>query len=94
MNGSHGKEVFMRFYKIIEADYILSIGTGNGGSEITESEYNDILSAIRNKPKATATTDYNLKTDLTWEPYEIEPIPEPTEIDDSEELNIILGGAS
>lgn len=82
----------MRFYKMINDGYVTSIGTGAGGEEITETEYNEIMSAIQNKPQATETTDYQLKTDLTWEAYEIEPIEEP-DIDDTEALNIILGGA-
>lgn len=82
----------MRFYKQTADGYIISIGTGAGGTEITESEYNEIMSAIKNKPEATETTDYQLKTDLTWEPFEIEPVTDP-DIDDTEALNIILGGA-
>lgn len=82
----------MVYFKTTNGNYILSVGTGAGGTEITESEYNEIMSAIQNKPQATETTDYQLKTDLTWEAYEIEPIEEP-DIDDTEALNIILGGA-
>ena len=81
----------MRFYKETDDDYILAIGTGSGGTEITESEYNEILSVIQNKPARTATTDYRLKTDLTWEEYEHEPDPEP-EPDAEEALSILLGG--
>lgn len=80
----------MRYYKVTNNGYINMVGIGAGGTEITESEYNEIMSAIQNKPQATETTDYQLKTDLTWEAYEIEPIEEP-DIDDAEALNIILG---
>ena len=81
----------MRFYKIINGEYITEIGTGLNGEEITESEYNEILTLIQNKPPRTETTDYRLKTDLTWEPYEVEPEPD---IPSAEELlEIILGGA-
>lgn len=83
----------MRFYKQIDGDYILAIGTGNGNTEITESEYNEILTVIQNKPQATATTDYKLKTDLTWEAYEVEPVPE-LEPEPQEVLDILLGGDS
>lgn len=65
------------YYKITSNGYILAIGTSTGGEPITEEEYNTILTAIRNKPQATETTDYMLKTDLTWEAYTIEPVPEP-----------------
>lgn len=83
----------MRYYKSIIASYIAGIGTGAGnGTEITESEYNAILDIIHNKPAASETTDYRLKTDLTWEPYEIEPPDPDPELDDSDALDILLGG--
>ena len=83
----------MRYYKLIENGYILGIGTGAGGTEITETEYAEIMTVIHNKPQDTETTGYRLKTDLTWESYAIEP-PEPSEdVDDSEALEILLGGA-
>lgn len=84
----YGNEVKM-FYKRIEQGYIISIGTGKGGTEITEAEYNSILDVIRSKPHGTDTEDYRLKEDLTWEAYPIEPVPyEPT----AEELLDILTG--
>jgi len=68
----------MRYYKTIDSGYIISIGTGNGGTEITEAEYAEILTAIRNKPTAREGFDYRLKTDMTWEEYELPPVePEP-----------------
>lgn len=82
----------MRYYKVINNGYINMVGTGVGGTAITEPEYNEIMTAIQNKPEATETTDYLLKADLTWEPFEIEPVADP-DIDDYEALNIILGGA-
>lgn len=39
----------MRYYKQISDTYLTSIGTGYGGVEITESEYNALLSEIREK---------------------------------------------
>ena len=66
----------MNLYKTERDGYIVGIGKNTGGVEISEAEYNRILSAIRNKPHATNTTDYRLKTDLTWEPYHNEPEPE------------------
>lgn len=80
------------FYKLVEDGYIVCIGTGGMGEEITEAEYSEIMTAIASKPQRTETTDYRLKTDLTWEQYEVDP-PEPSdEIDDSEALEILLGG--
>ena len=82
----------MAYYKQISDGYIVCIGTG-GGTEITESEYNTILSVIRNKPPATETTDYRLREDLTWEAYPIDPPDPDPEIDDTELLEILMGGA-
>ena len=39
----------MRYYKQISDGIIIAIGTGNGGEETTEAEYNDLLSEIREK---------------------------------------------
>ena len=39
----------MRYYKTIENNTILAIGTGPGGVEITEEEYNALLTEIRTK---------------------------------------------
>lgn len=82
----------MRHYKIIDNGYILMIGIGNGGEEIIEEEYNEILAVILAKPQATDTTDYRLKTDLTWESFDIEPIdPEEEELTEDEVLSILMG---
>ena len=64
----------MRYYKHIENGYILAIGTGGNGTEITETEYNEIMSVIQNKPAKTETTDHHLREDLTWEVFEVEPV--------------------
>ena len=84
----------MRYYKQGENGYITSIGTGYGGMEITEAEYSEIMTVIQNRPQETATTGYRLKENLTWEPYEKEPEPEPSEIDETEAFNILIGGAA
>lgn len=80
-------------YKQIRTGYIVSIGENIGGVEIPETEYNEILSVIHNKPPATDTTDYRLREDLTWEEYPIDPPDPDPEIDDSELLDILMGGA-
>lgn len=81
----------MRYFEVIENGYILAIGQGNGHIEIDEDRYNTILSVIRSKPPRTETTDYRLKVDLTWEPYEVEPPDPDPDIDDSELLDILMG---
>ncbi len=81
------------FYKKVENGYLLAIGKDMGGTEITEEEYNHILSVARAKPPATDTTDYRLREDLTWEEYPIDPPDPDPEIDEAEAYAIIFGGA-
>lgn len=61
----------MRYYKMISDGYILSVGIGLIGEEITESEYNTILEIVRNKPAAQDGYDYKLTNSLEWELYEM-----------------------
>lgn len=83
----------MRYYKLIEGGYITVIGTGGGGTEIDEQEYNTIKMVIKNKPTETETTDYRLKANMTWEEFpRIKPDPEPEEVEGEELLDILLGG--
>ena len=85
----------MRYYKQIIDNYLTAIGTGPGNIEITEAEYNQIISIIQNRPQSEGK-GYKLKTDLTWEEYDLPPVPEPSdddEISTDEALNILLGGA-
>ncbi len=60
----------MRYYKIINDGYLIAIGTGSGGIEITEEEYESILSIINDIPSAASGYDHRLKENLTWELYE------------------------
>lgn len=88
----------MNAYIISENGYIQRVEASNYGSgqKITEAEYNAILAVIRNRPAAEGK-GYRLKTDLTWEAYDLPPEPEPSdedELSDTQALNILLGGAS
>lgn len=38
-----------KYYKIIENNTLIAIGTGSGGIEITEEEYNRLLTEIQEK---------------------------------------------
>ena len=85
----------MRYNKQTSNNYILAIGTGYGGTEITEAEYNEIMTIIQNHPTAEGK-GYRLKADLTWEEYDLPTVHEPSdddEISNDEALNILLGGA-
>ena len=85
----------MRYNKIIENGYIIAIGIGGSGTEITEEEYDEIMAVIQNKPQRTETTDYHLKEDLTWEIFEIEAVDlSEIELDPQEALDAIFGGES
>lgn len=86
----------MRYFKSLSDGYIYAIGAGPGGTEITEGEYNEIMAIIQNRPIAEGK-GYRLKADLTWEEYDLPPVPEPSdddEISTDEALNILLGGAT
>lgn len=39
----------MRYFKLIDDTLLTAIGTGSGGTEITEAEYNALLAEIREK---------------------------------------------
>ena len=74
------------FYKSIEENILVAIGEakiiGTGQTEITEEEYNTILSVIANKPEDTETTIYKLRADtLEYVGYDRpeEPVIEPTD---------------
>ena len=56
-----------KYFKVIEEDYIVLIGTGSGDDEISREEYETILSVIHNRPVAQSGYTYKLRTDLTWE---------------------------
>jgi len=82
----------MKYYVATNNGYILSVSKGElpTGDEITQEQYEGIMSAIQSCPRREGYT-YLLKTDLTWEEHEKEPTPEedPTP---EEALEILLGG--
>jgi len=72
------------YAKIIIDGYVAALSDG-GGEPITETEYNEILFAIRSRPTAPDGYEYKLKTDLTWELVELPPA-EPEPLTDEEAL--------
>lgn len=63
--------------KIIENNFLVAIGKGLVGEEITETEYNELLSIIRTAPTAPSGYTYMLNaTTLEWELVELPPAPE------------------
>lgn len=95
----------MRYYKLIENDTIIAIGTGPGGTEITEAEYNALLAEIREKA-ALANKLYNGEITIDAVPVDwqeeiqrrvderiaAEGAAEEQDISAEEALAIILGG--
>lgn len=76
------------FYKYINENFIIGVGIGSSGEEITEQEYNDILDKINNRPEAPEGYSYRLTTSLEWELCEVPKI-EPTAeeiIEDEEDI--------
>lgn len=81
------------FYKQVESGYIVGIGTNGSDAveEITAEEYEEILTALRDKPTAPSGYAYRLTEALEWELVELPPEPEP-ELTAEEALEILLGG--
>ena len=79
----------MVYFKYTDDNYIYGISTNDAitGGNITEAEYNEILTIIQNQPTPKEGYGLRLKTDLTWEEYElpIEPDPDPDPESGSEE---------
>ena len=48
------------------------------GKEITEAKYNEILSMLRNRPKAPEGYGYRLTESMEWELYELPIIEDET----------------
>ena len=97
----------MRYYKRVYNDIVIAIGTGYGGTEITEAEYNALLSEIREK---SAMVDKLYSGEITidevpadWqeeiqrrvdERIAAESSAEERDISAEEALDILLGGAT
>lgn len=96
-----------RYYKQTDDVYIIAIGTGPGGTEITEAEYNALLAEIREK---AALVDKLYSGEITiddvptdWqeeiqrrvdERIAAEGSAEEQDISAEEALDILLGGAT
>ena len=101
-----GGVVIMIYYAQYYDNKLIAIGTGPGGVEITESEYNRLLSEIREKA-AIVDELYNGEITIDAVPTEwqeeiqrrvderiaAEGIAEEQDIPAEEALEILLGGA-
>ena len=98
----------MRYYaQYNESNALVAIGTGYGGTEITEAEYNALLAEIREK---AALVDKLYSGEITIDDVPVdwqdeiqrrvdeciaaEGIAEEQDISAEEALDIILGGAT
>ena len=95
----------MRYYKLIKNDTLIAIGTGYGGVEISEAEYNELLTMIRTKASLVDQL-YNGEIAIDHVPtewqeeiqrrvderIELEGTLEEQELSAEEALDIILGG--
>lgn len=87
----------MKYYKNIDENYLQSVSFGTGQIEVTQEEFENLLSIIRAKPMDIGRKIWRLSVNLTWELYELPPEPEPSDSDeltDAEALDILLGGAT
>ena len=98
----------MRYYaQYNESNRLIAIGTGYGGTEITESEYNTLLSEIREKAAlveklysgeitiADVPTDWQEEIQRRGdERIAAEGLAEEQDISAEEALDILLGGAT
>lgn len=82
----------MRYFKTIQNGYIQTIGTGEGGIEISGEEYKALHAVFMNRP-TDAERIYELNAEnLEWEQTGIYAGTEE-ELSDAEALAILLGGA-
>ena len=82
-----------RYYKTVEDGYLVGIGVGAGGAEITREEYGRIEAVIAAKPTPPEGCDYLLREDLQWQSV---ALPESGEAEDApldpaEALELICG---
>lgn len=79
----------MRYYKIVSNGYIISVGTGNAGEEITAQEYSEIIGAIKSAPTVPEGYTYMLTESLEWKFVEVET-PDVSEEATEEDYQIAL----
>lgn len=86
----------MTYYKLINDGCVIAVGDGAVGTSITEAEYNQLLTIIRNAPTVPEGYTHRLRADtLEWELVELPPVPEPedepTAEDKAEAYDILMG---
>lgn len=86
----------MSYFIVTDGGYIVGIGStrNNVRTPISAEEAEEIRSVLAHKPTPPDGYDYRLKTDLTWELYELPAADEDPELTAEEALSIIVGGAT
>lgn len=83
----------MRYYKLINDGYVISIGKGGlQGVEITKEEYDSIRNVISTAPSEDGY-NFRLKEDMTWEKIvaEVAEVDATTDAEYVEACKILLG---
>lgn len=66
------------FYKRFDSNgYLVAVGIGEDGIEITEEEYNALLILIHSKPDAPEGYEYRITEAGEYVLVELPPMPEP-----------------
>lgn len=82
------------YFKIVSDGFVLGVGTGNGGTQITPEEYQSISELIKNRPSAASGYTYMLTEALEWQLVELPPVPpvdDPATPEDYEDALSKLG---
>lgn len=85
----------MNYFLVKDGGYIVGVGTTKNTvcNPISKVEAEKIRNELVHRPIAPEGYGYRLKTDLTWELYELlEPEADP-ELTAEEALDIIMGGS-
>ena len=82
----------MNYRKVVIDGYIIGVGETMAEGNITSDEYSRLTEIFSTMPEAPEGYYYMLREDETWELIEKKPEPTDPEIDDSEALEILLGG--
>lgn len=80
----------MRYYKHTENGYIVSVGTGNGNTEISLDEYSALLQTIQDRPIPANGQGLRLTKALKWEAYDLPKEDTDPELSDAAALDILL----
>ena len=59
----------MRHYKMLNGAYLIAIGTGAGGTEITKAEYMNLYGIILGRPAVPEGYASRLTAEGEWELY-------------------------